>query len=48
MKMILIIFQKKKLGATGPFWSQNGDPHNFGSAVRVFCKFYTIKRADER
>ena len=30
----------------GAFWARNGASYNFGSAVRVFCKFCAIKRAN--
>ena len=32
-------------GENGAFWARNGASYNFGSAVRVFCKFCAIKRA---
>ena len=49
MKMILIIFEKKlvwgKWTILGP---KMAHPHNFGSAVRIFFKFCSMKRVNRK
>ena len=51
MKMILIIFQKKKKIVFGKWTILGpilGHPHDFGSAIIICCKFCTIKRANRQ
>ena len=46
-----VILKKKKKkngGQLDHFGLKMGHRHNFGSAVRVFCKFCTIKRANRQ